>query len=128
MIQFTTTTTHGHGRGKTLGFPTINMVIPSELLNAKKGIHASRVSINSTTYQGALYFGPPITFGDIDDQLEVYLLDIESINVTEATVITVSVSAYIRGVQAFKSKEALVEQMERDVSEIRNVLNGMLPQ
>jgi FAD synthase len=62
-MKFKTITVQGHGRGKDLGFPTINMqVLPEMVLGMKEGIYAARVTISGqnqgAAYGGALYYGP----------------------------------------------------------------------
>lgn len=123
MITYKTTTKKGFGRGKTLGFPTINMEIPDVLLQEQRGIYAAKVTIGGVQCDAALYFGPPITFGVTTEQLEVYLLDAthfehmilgESIECTHY--------AFIRPVATFPDSESLVMQMHQDIERVRDEL------
>lgn len=123
MITYNTTTKPGFGRGKTLGFPTINMEIPDILLTEKRGIYAARVILAGITYDAALYFGPPITFGITTEQLEVYLLDAADIRHTpHSTPITCSHVAFIRDIATFENTDALVLQMHADVTAVKTAL------
>ncbi len=123
MITYNTTTKPGFGRGKTLGFPTINMEIPDALLNEKRGIYAARVTLQGATYSAALYFGPPITFGITTEQLEVYLLDVTDLSPTpHNTPIACTHVAFIRDIATFKDAETLTQQMHADVAMTRRAL------
>jgi riboflavin kinase/FMN adenylyltransferase len=125
MISFTTTTTSGHGRGKTLGFPTLNMVIPEVMKQEKHGIYAATIELTGKKRNGALYFGPPITFGDTTDQLEVYILDEDDLGAIEKNIpVTVSLLGFVRGVETFKDADSLIEQMHKDVAEVRSICSA----
>ncbi len=123
MITYSTTTKPGFGRGKTLGFPTINMEIPDILLAEKRGIYAARVTLTGITYDAALYFGPPITFGITTEQLEIYLLNATDLPETpHNTPITCTHVAFIRDIATFATANALILQMRDDVTKIRQIL------
>lgn len=113
----------GHGRGHKIGFPTINLAIPGDLI-LDDGIYAAWVVIDNHTYKGALHFGPIPTFGDKEQNLEVYLLDVTSDNVpdTEGIVIEVDIVSYIRDVRKFSSVEDLSLQIDGDIKMIRSIL------
>ncbi len=122
-MKFHSTAIRGHGRGKGLGFPTINLVVPSEVaLSLGKGIYASRVKIGDEVYGGALYFGPASTFGETENQLEVYLIDSVMISVEPGEEVEVEVVRFIRPPEAFSGPELLVMKMEEDVEKVRKAL------
>src|SRR3989344_5941092 len=73
-MKFTTPVIKGHGRGKTLGFPTFNLQIPADLQH-KHGIYAGFVWIDKQKYPGAFHFGPIPVFSDSSPHLEVFVLD-----------------------------------------------------
>ncbi len=122
MISYNTNTRKGFGRGKTLGFPTVNMEIPKELTDAKRGIYAAQVTIEGTTHDVALYFGPPITFGVTTEQLEAYFIDEHIPEIAPATALSCTHVAFIREVQAFPDSESLIAQMHDDVTAVRKAL------
>lgn len=122
-MKFKTTTTRGHGRGKTLGFPTVNMVIPTTLpLQLQQGVYAARAKIGEEKYGGALYYGPAVTFGETQPALEIYLLNTSAFYAGPGEEIEVEVSKFIRPVMEFSSPELLVHQMGEDERTIRTVL------
>lgn len=124
MITYNTQTKKGFGRGKTLGFPTINMQIPEKLRTERRGIYAARVTISDKKYDAALYFGPPITFGDTTEQLEVYLLDAPHLeDIPVAMDISCTHIAFIRDVATFDTTGALTEQMNADIVAVKEALS-----
>jgi riboflavin kinase/FMN adenylyltransferase len=122
-MKFKTITIKGKGRGKELGFPTINMQIQPELiLGIKEGIYAARVAIDDQKYGGALFYGPIPVFGEIEKSLEIYLVDSGFIYVGEGQDIEVELLKYIREVRDFSSIELMQRQMDQDVLDVRHTL------
>jgi len=119
-MKFQTHQIEGRGRGKFLGFPTINMEIPKDL-DLAEGIHAVWVTIEHETFKGAMHYGPIPTFSEIRRSLEVFLLDIteKKIEMLNTSVIKITPVKRIREVRAFSSKEELIAQMTRDVARVR---------
>ena len=113
----------GIGRGKNLGFPTINLTIPEELL-LDDGIYAAWIDIGGRTYKGALHFGPVPTFNEREPQLEVHLIDVTDENFpnTEDVEIEVDVVEKIREIQRFDETVDLIEQIARDVEKVNRIL------
>ena len=124
MISYNTQTRKGFGRGKTLGFPTVNMDIPKELTEARRGIYAARITIGDVTHNAALYFGPPITFGVTTEQLEAYLIDTAVSEIEPGTALSCTHVAFIRDVQTFPDSQSLIAQMHDDVASVRRALTS----
>ncbi len=123
MLTFTTIAITGKGRGKGLGFPTINMQIPGDVpLSLPEGIYAAQVTVNNEIYGGALFYGSIPVFGESEKSLEVYLVDSGYISVNPGEEVQVSVKKFIRPVQNFSSPELMVLQMEKDVANVRAIL------
>ncbi len=122
-MKFKTITILGKGRGKDLGFPTINMeILPELVLGLQEGIYAARVTVQDETYGGALFYGPIPVFGEKEKSLEVYLIDTPYIYVGPGTDIEVELLKYIRPVQNFSGVDLMQLQMEKDVTQIRHIL------
>lgn len=109
----------GAGRGKGLGFPTLNLALaPGQ--DVRHGIYAMRVDHDGRRYHAAGYVGARPTFGAGEPVLEAYLLgfagDLYGQEV-EAEFI-----AFLRPDAAFATPEALAEQMREDCDRARAVL------
>ena len=123
MTKFTTTTVKGHGRGKGLGFPTVNMIVPERIpLIMQQGVYAARATIGEEKYNGALYYGPAPTFNEKEIALEIYLFDTSGFYIGHGEQVEIEVVKYIRPVMTFGLPELLVRQMEDDEMRIRDVL------
>lgn len=120
----TTSQVHGKGRGKLLGFPTVNCVIPSRLSLAH-GIYAVLVTWGGRQWKGAAHFGPVPTFDEKLPTLEIFLLDARDEDMVgmEHKEFSVEFVMRLRDVQFFSSQEALIAQMTKDVEETRKILS-----
>lgn len=113
----------GAGRGRKIGVPTINLAAldPRKLL-PPDGVYAVWVEIREQRFGGMMNQGPRPTFGDTARALEVHLFDFSG-DLYGATV-TVQWVCRLRDVQAFPSREALVDQLRRDAARAREILKG----
>lgn len=114
----------GKGRGKVIGFPTINLEIPAGFL-LEDGIYAAWVRIRDKKYKGALHFGPIPTFDEAAKSLEVFLLDAaeEELIGAENEAITLDTVQKIRDIMKFDATEELTEQIKRDILVIDAMLH-----
>ena len=122
-MKFESTHITGKGRGKPMGFPTINLKI-LENFELKNGIYAAKVIIEDKVFQGALHYGPVPTFGDLQKSLEVYLIeaeqaDYELLENLDGKIIKIEIIKFLRDIIKFKLVEDLVRQIETDVKEIK---------
>jgi Cys-tRNA(Pro) deacylase len=122
IARFATAPIPGKGRGKGLGFPTINLRIPAEL-SMEHGIYAARVTIQGRTYGAALHYGPVPAFGEDEPSLEVHLLD--TVLEQRPDEVEVEVVRYLRPVRSFETPAALSAQIADDVRQTREVLSEM---
>ena len=105
---------HGDGRGRELGFPTANLVPDDALVTPGHGIYAGRADGR----KAAVNVGVRPTFESGRGELvEAYLLDTdENLYGRE---MKIEFFERLRGERRFGSVEALIEQMQRDVEEVR---------
>lgn len=114
------TVVHGEQRGRTLGFPTINVAPPQEKLLPRDGIYATWVTIDGQRYRGATSLGVRPTFGGGPRKLESFLLDFSGdIYGHEAEVAFVE---RLRDELKYDSAEALSKQIALDVEQTRLAL------
>src|ERR1051326_7319980 len=119
----------GAGRGRTIGVPTINLTPPDpRKLLPPDGVYAVRVEIpgqratgNVQRYGGMMNQGPRPTFGVQARGLEIHLFDFSGDLYRQ--VVTVEWVRRLRDVQTFPSRQALVDQIERDAVAARAILN-----
>lgn len=110
---------HGHHRGKSLGFPTVNLRV-TNLVRPPDGVYAVRVRVPQGEYGGVANLGFNPTFGDHERSLEAHLFDFhEDLYGRRVEVIFVE---RLRNELKFPSPEALAEQIARDVSAARQAL------
>jgi riboflavin kinase/FMN adenylyltransferase len=107
----------GDRRGRTLGFPTANLVPDEALVIPGHGVYAGRAEGGPA----AVSIGVRPTFGTGRGVLvEAYLLDREVD--LYGRLLTIEFIARLRGERAFASADALVEQMHADVERTRKLL------
>lgn len=122
-MKFKTRQIKGKGRGKLLGFPTINLEIPKDI-NLLDGIYAVRVFIGGKPFIGALHSGPIPTFNESEKALEVFLVDADSGHLPEQEIpeLEIEIIKYIRPVLNFENQEELAKQIGKDVEETKKIL------
>jgi riboflavin kinase/FMN adenylyltransferase len=116
----------GDQRGRELGFPTAN--VPTEALTAtpSDGVYAGWLTRLDTgeRYPAAISVGVNPTFdGVITRRVESYVLDRTDLELYGVEVVVAFVDR-LRGMVAFGSIDALVDQMHADVDRARQLLDG----
>ena len=117
----------GDQRGRTIGFPTANIVVEVGVEPAR-GIYATMVheaGKPTPMWMGAGYFGDRPTFNTNRTFLEVYLLD-QTLDLYGRELM-VSFVELIRPDQSFTSVDALVAQMRNDCDMARKILTTYQP-
>ncbi len=108
---------HGDARGRTWGFPTLNL--PMRHSRALQGVFAVRVSgLDDRQHDGVANLGTRPTVGGLKTLLEVHLFDYTG----DAYGARVCVDFYeqIRQEQKFESFEALKAQIQNDIIKAKN--------
>lgn len=116
----------GDQRGRTLGFPTLNLGAPSpRKLLPPEGVYAVRVQTPRGTFGGMMNLGPRPTFGDAATALEVHCF--EMTGDLYGVRVRVDLLARLRETQKFNGPEALRAQLARDEAAARAVLAAAGP-
>jgi riboflavin kinase / FMN adenylyltransferase len=117
---------HGRKLGRTLGYPTANMMLPPETTIAH-GIYAVRFRrADGSLHDGVASHGRRPTVTDNGAPLlETFLFDFNDDLYGE--IATVSLFERLRGEEKFASLEALVAQMNRDSIDARAILSAARP-
>jgi riboflavin kinase/FMN adenylyltransferase len=115
---------HGDKRGRTLGFPTANLVPKPGFVVPGHGVYACRVQLaDGTLVAAATNVGvrPQFVTGR-GELIEAFLIDWSGDLYGEK--IRIEFLRRLRGERRFDSVDALVEQMGRDVDEARGLSAG----
>lgn len=125
MIKFKSFPIKGKGRGKKIGFPTINLQIP-ENFSLKKGIYGAWVWLDNKKYLGALYYGFVPTFNGSELSLEVHIVDphFKNMNVSIYRYIDTEIIKYIRPDKKFSDSKGLKNQIKKDIEEINGIITS----
>ncbi len=112
---------HGEGRGRGMGFPTINLrpFSPYKLVPCA-GIYASRCHLDGKCYAAATYIGKKPTFAAEERVIETYIIDFDGQLYGQE--VRVDFIAFIREDTRFASTNALVEQIKQDINKSVEVL------
>jgi riboflavin kinase/FMN adenylyltransferase len=116
----------GEGRGRQLGFPTLNLELGARRkLLPPHGVYAVRAMSTQGVFGGMMNLGPRPTFGDDRVSLEVHLFD--ATGDWYGRVVRVEFVSRLRETKTFASPTALVAQLERDARDARNALTAAEP-
>ncbi len=109
QIVFKAQVIRGVGRGKKLGFPTVNLDRTD--LDIPHGVYAVNIIVKNKSYAGVMHFG----FREVFDEpvsLEVLIKDFSGDIYGET--VTVQISHKIREVKKFANSQALIEAIKHD--------------
>jgi riboflavin kinase/FMN adenylyltransferase len=115
------TVVHGAGRGKVLGYPTINIATPSDRQLPADGIYAMRVVVGADVLPAAANLGVRPTFEESGVRLlEAYLIDVD--RELYGRQVEARFVQRIREERKFDTPEALTAQIAKDVDAVRDAL------
>lgn len=116
------TVLHGRNRGgKLLGCPTANLALQDEL-SPKTGIYAVTVEYDGDIHPGVANIGWSPTFDDHLFTVEIHLLDFSGDLYDKQ--IRVNFVERIRDEKKFSGISELAEQIQRDISAARDILDA----
>ena len=115
------TVVHGAGRGRGLGYPTINIATPSDRQLPSDGIYAMRIAVEGELLAAAANLGVRPTFETAGARLlEAHLIDVDRDlygRLVEARFVT-----RLRDERRFATPDELAGQIARDVEAARAAL------
>jgi riboflavin kinase/FMN adenylyltransferase len=113
----------GASRGRTLGFPTLNLEPPSRRkLLPPQGVYAVRAQTPHGAFGGMMNLGPRPTFGEMEPGLEVHLFD--AAGDFYGARVRIDFVSRLRDTRSFPDAAALVQQLRRDEEDARRVLGA----
>jgi riboflavin kinase/FMN adenylyltransferase len=115
----------GDGRGKTIGIPTANLSIWLERALPKSGVYVSQSTINGHTFGSVTNVGVRPTFKTGSEQLQVetHLFNFE--DQIYGQDIQLNFISYLREEKRFPNIESLVNQINQDVTDAKQILATM---
>jgi riboflavin kinase/FMN adenylyltransferase len=113
----------GDRRGRQLGIPTANLIIGPHMAIPANGIYAAWAEVNGQTHRAALNIGVRPTFGEGKLIIEAHLLDFGG-DLYGKELRLRFVGDRIRPELAYSSVEALMDQVEIDIREVREMLDA----
>jgi riboflavin kinase/FMN adenylyltransferase len=116
----------GNGRGRPMGYPTANVEVAEEAAVPADGVYAGWLVRTRGAEQhrlpAAVSIGTNPTFDGTERRVEAFVLD-EDLDLYGEHV-AVEFVERLRGMEKFDSVDELVEQMGKDVEEVRRTLPG----
>lgn len=109
---------HGNKIGRTTGYPTINLDIPVPL-HLPHGVYFGTVTLeDDITYNSAIIVGTP--HESHESSIQAFILDFDK-DIYDME-ITIKIKTFIRPLITFDTKDELVEQIKKDISEIKKLI------
>jgi riboflavin kinase/FMN adenylyltransferase len=112
----------GDRRGRSIGFPTANVVPDSNAVIPARGVYAGFVRTGSKEWAACTNVGVAPTFGRTESRVEAHLLDFEGD--LYGRVVDVRFVERIREERRFSGVDELIGQIRRDVKEARIIAGG----
>lgn len=114
---------HGDARGRTIGYPTANMVMDASYVMPRLGVYATRVRLqDGRLFHAMTNVGRRPTFYDTGDvSIESHLFDFSED--LYGQIVEIEWIAYLRNERAFDGLDALVAQLKNDEKEARSILS-----
>lgn len=110
----------GEQRGRALGWPTANLMLPLDRVIPQDGVYAAMTIWNRRSFESVVYIGTRPTFGAGERLLEVSLLD-ERLELYGEQIMVQFID-HLRGDLVFASPDELAAQIELDVRQARTRL------
>ena len=118
------TVVHGHGKGRTAGFPTANLACEQETVLPPFGVYAACVTIEGKQYVGVTNVGTRPTADDSAlNTVETWILDCSGDFYGKE--IKLKLLSYLRGIRKFDSMEHLKEQINLDAQKAMTIPDRM---
>ncbi len=114
----------GDRRGRTIGFPTANVLPNPDVVVPAHGVYAGYVDVGDERYAACTNIGVAPTFARAESRVEAYLLDFDGD--LYGSVVDVGFLHRIRPEQKFSGLEELKAQIPSDVEEARRVYGSYI--
>jgi riboflavin kinase/FMN adenylyltransferase len=125
VFRFTGVVVKGDQRGRELGFPTANVPVQGGFAVPADGVYAGwvqRLDGDHPRWPAAISVGTNPTFNGVQRRVEAYVLDRDDLELYGVE-IAIEFYSRLRGQVKYRGREALVEQMQHDVEQVRHLLH-----
>ena len=112
--------THGRQLGRTIGIPTANLAIPSDVVVPKHGVYACTCRIGDKNHVAVTNIGSRPTVGGHEIRAESWILDFDGDLYGQK--LTLEFHKFLRPEQKFRSLEELREQIQLDAAQAFQLL------
>ncbi len=114
----------GDERGHTLGFPTANLLVPEEKFIPEIGVYACLARVQGVDRPAAVNIGFRPTFDgtSVATQIEAHILDFQGDLYGKR--VALFLIERLRGEKRFPSVQALIEQIQQDVDQTRELVKA----
>jgi len=110
------------GEGRDIKFPTANLDFDPEMARPGRGVYAARAIVDGKSHDAVVNIGQKPTFHEEYPVVaEAHILDFDG-NLYDKN-ITVMLVKKLRDERKFPSREDLIQQIERDIQNAREVLS-----
>ncbi len=113
----------GDRRGRSIGFPTANVLPHAAVVVPARGVYAGFVGVGKDVHPACTNVGVAPTFGRAESRIEAYLIGFRGD--LYGRVVDVSFVRRIRSEKRFSGVEELKGQIVRDVEEARRITNAV---
>jgi riboflavin kinase/FMN adenylyltransferase len=122
--QLSAVVIEGDKRGRTIGFPTANLLPPSTKLIPKIGVYAVEVEVENKRYRAMMNIGTrPTIQAQSGVSIEAHLIDFSGDLYGKS--LTARFLSRLRDEQKFSSLDALKAQLERDKHAVQSLFSEM---
>ncbi|MCF7845093.1 MAG: riboflavin kinase [Kiritimatiellales bacterium] len=121
IYKFNANPLPGSGRGKGLGYPTINVDLEKVPTDLEEGIYAGLASLNGQNIPSAIHYGPRPSFDDTIS-FEIHLIDHSPVVIPQT--IEIKLIKRLRDIKTFDSEEALKKQIGMDIEETKKLVKS----
>lgn len=110
---------HGRRLGRTLGFPTLNVVWPEDKLVPPKGVYLCKVWVDGETYDGIANIGIKPTVSEEEVvRMESYLFGYNGEAYGKKVI--AELVEYVRAERKFRNRDELKKGVESDIRHAKN--------
>jgi riboflavin kinase/FMN adenylyltransferase len=113
----------GDQRGRSIGFPTANVLPDPDAVIPARGVYAGFVLVGEERFAACTNVGVAPTFDRAESRVEAHIMDFDGD--LYGQVVDVGFTRRIRGEKKFSGVEELKAQIQSDVEEAHLIANGL---